>query len=51
LEQSGKALAILGFQIKFVAGMTTGLGRLMERTLFIRSHGQTELIEREVTRD
>jgi hypothetical protein len=51
LEKHGKALTILGFQMKYVAGMSTGPGRLIERTLFIRSAGQTKLIQRKVTRD
>jgi hypothetical protein len=51
LEESGKGLAILGFQMKFVAGMSTSPGRLMQHTLFIRSRGLTKLIETKVTRD
>lgn len=53
LEERGRALVILGFQTKFVvdAGMSEWPGRLMERTLFIRSGGQTEAIERKLTRD
>jgi hypothetical protein len=53
LEERGRALVILGFQTKFVvdAGMSEWPGRLMERTLFIRSRGQTKLIKREVSRE
>jgi hypothetical protein len=51
LEEIGRALVILGFQIKFVAGTSTGPGILMEHTLLIRSCGQTKLIQRKVTRD
>ena len=51
LEELGKALVILGFQQKFVAGTSTGPGMLMEHTLSIRSCGQSKLIERKITRD
>lgn len=51
LEKADKALVILGFQRKFVAGITGGPGRLEERTLFIRSGGQTSLIDRKITND
>ena len=50
LENNGKALIITGFQEKFVAGMSTGPGVLEERTLFIRSAGETKLIERKYSR-
>jgi hypothetical protein len=51
LDEIGRALVILGFQTKFVAGTSVGPGILMERTLFIRSGGLTKLIKRKVTRD
>jgi hypothetical protein len=51
LEAQCNALAILGFQIKFIAGTSAGPGRLIERTLFVRSRGRTELVKRKVTRD
>jgi hypothetical protein len=51
LEEMRRALVVLGFQIKFVAGMSTGPGMLREQTLFIRCCGQTKLMQRRVTRD
>lgn len=51
LEEKGKALVILGFQIKFVVGISEWSGRLTERTLFIRSRGETKPIERKVTHE
>jgi hypothetical protein len=51
LEEIGRALVILGFQIKFIAGASPGPGPLIEHTLFIRSGGLTKLIKRKVTRD
>jgi hypothetical protein len=50
LENNGRALVITGFQIKFVAGMSAGPGTFEERTLFIRSAGETKLIERKYSR-
>ena len=46
-----EALVLLGFQTKFIAGMTTGPGRLTERTLFIRSRGKTWAAQRKLESD
>jgi hypothetical protein len=51
LDANNKALIILGFQMKFVADVTGGGGRLTERTLFIRHQGKTKLAERNMVRD
>jgi hypothetical protein len=48
LENNSRCLVITGFQIKFVAGASTGPGILEDRTLFVRSAGETKLIERHV---
>lgn len=50
LENNSKAIIITGLQQKFVAGMSTGPGILEERTLFMRSTGETKLIERKYSR-
>jgi hypothetical protein len=46
LENNCRGLVITGFQMKFVAGTSSGPGILEERTLFWRSAGETKLIER-----
>jgi hypothetical protein len=51
LEEKGKVLAVMGVQVKFIAGTSTGPGRLSERTLFVRSKGQTKLIGRKIEND
>jgi hypothetical protein len=54
LEEKGKILAVMGVQVKFIAGTRTGPGRLSERTLFVRkvrNKGQTKLIGRKIEND
>lgn len=50
LEQTNRALIILGFQVKFIAGMSAG-SRVTERTLFIRNRGKTRFMECKLIRD
>jgi len=51
LEEENRALIILGFQTKVIAGMSGGPGRVTERTLFVRHRGNTKFIERKLVRD
>ena len=51
LEEKRKALVIMGFQTKFVAGTNKGAGRFTEHTLFIRKKSQTKLSKRKIVRD
>ena len=50
LEAKGKALVIMGYQAKYIAGMHMNPGGLRERTLFIRSKGETKLVGRKIER-
>jgi len=51
LETNHLALIILGYQEKFIAGISGGGGRLTECTLFIRHRSKTKLVERNLARD
>jgi hypothetical protein len=51
LQQRNRALIILGFQVKIIAGMTAGGGRVTEWTLFIRHPGKTKFIQRKLVKD
>jgi hypothetical protein len=51
LEQNNRALIILGFQVKIIAGTSDGPGRVTERTLFIRHNGNTRCIIRKLVKD
>jgi hypothetical protein len=51
LDENDKALVILGFQAKLIAGRSGGAGGVTERTLFIRHRGKTKLVERNVVRE
>jgi hypothetical protein len=51
LVASRRALIILAFQAKFIAGSTRGSGRVLEHTLFVRRGGETQFIQRKVERD
>jgi hypothetical protein len=50
LDQSDRALIILGYQEKFIAGASDGPGFLEERTLFVRHRAQTKRIKRRLRR-
>jgi hypothetical protein len=51
LKGSDRALILLGFQLKIIAGTMDGLGRVTEWTLIIRHRQRTRLIERKLVRD
>ncbi|MBB5048552.1 hypothetical protein HNR60_003319 [Rhodopseudomonas rhenobacensis] len=51
LKENNLALIILGFQMKFIAGLMDGGGRVTERTLFIRHRGKTSFVDRNIVRD
>jgi hypothetical protein len=52
LEEGKRALIILGFQMKFIAGAAANrVGQVAERTLFVQHQGATKLIRRKLVRD